>query len=128
VGDNQINDDKNAGTLLAILMAMTMQQYGTMCITQWSISRATLEAPTTGKCLCPITLTATMVIEIWGKHKKNNKTQLLSNYKPIGAAPQGHFFVGGGGGVWAKKFVTLRGLQISEKKEILRKPTVDIVS
>jgi hypothetical protein len=73
VGDNQINDDKNAGTLLAILMAMTMQRYGTMCITQWSISRATLEAPTTGKCLCPITLTATMVIEIWGKHKKTIK-------------------------------------------------------
>jgi hypothetical protein len=45
-------------------------------------------------------------------------------YKPIGAAPQGHFFVGGGGGVWAKKVVTLRGLRISEKKEILRKPTV----
>jgi hypothetical protein len=39
-----------------------------------------------------------------------------------------HFFVGGGGVVWAKKFVTLRGLRISEKKEILRKPTVDIVS
>ena len=36
----------------------------------------------------------------------------------------GHFFVGGGGGVWAKKFVMLRGLRISEKKEILRKPTV----
>ena len=46
------------------------------------------------------------------------------DYKPIGAAPRGHFFVGGGGGVWAKKVVTLRGLQISEKKEILRKPTV----
>jgi hypothetical protein len=45
-------------------------------------------------------------------------------YKPIGAAPRGHFFVGGGGGVWAKKFVTLCGLRISEKKEILRKPTV----
>jgi hypothetical protein len=44
-------------------------------------------------------------------------------YKPIGAAPGGHFFVGGGGGVWAKKFVMLRGLRISEKKEILRKPT-----
>jgi hypothetical protein len=43
---------------------------------------------------------------------------------PIGAAPQGHFFVGGGGGVWAKKFVMLCGLRISEKKEILRKPTV----
>ena len=37
--------------------------------------------------------------------------------KPIGAAPRGHFFVGGGGGVWAKKFVTLRGLRISEKKK-----------
>jgi len=36
----------------------------------------------------------------------------------------GAFFVEGGGGVWAKKVVTLRGLRISEKKEILRKPTV----
>jgi hypothetical protein len=36
------------------------------------------------------------------------------------AAPRGHFFVGGGGGVWAKKVVTLCGLRISEKKEILR--------
>ncbi len=34
------------------------------------------------------------------------------------------FFGGGEGGVWAKKGVTLRGLRISEKKEILRKPTV----
>jgi hypothetical protein len=40
----------------------------------------------------------------------------------------GAFFCWGGGGVWAKKFVTLRGLRISEKKEILRKPTLDIVS
>jgi hypothetical protein len=47
--------------------------------------------------------------------------------KPIGAAPGGHFFVGGGGGVWAKKFVMLRGLRISGKKEILRKPTVLLV-
>ena len=46
------------------------------------------------------------------------------DYKPIGAAPRGHFFVGGGGGVWAKKVVTLCGRRISEKKEILRKPTV----
>ena len=51
-----------------------------------------------------------------------SNTLYMSN-KPIGAAPQGHFFVGGGG-VWAKKVVTLRGLRISEKKEILRKPTV----
>ena len=43
--------------------------------------------------------------------------------KPIGAMPQRHF-LGGEGGVWAKKGVTLRGLRISEKKEILRKPTV----
>jgi hypothetical protein len=49
---------------------------------------------------------------------------IIRSYKPIGAAPQGHFFVVGGGGVWAKKVVTLRGLRISEKKEILRKPTV----
>ena len=34
------------------------------------------------------------------------------------------FFWGGEGGVWAKKGVMLRGLRISEKKEILRKPTV----
>ena len=45
-------------------------------------------------------------------------------YKPIGAAPRGLFFVGRGGGVLAKKFETLCGLRISEKKEILRKPTV----
>ena len=50
--------------------------------------------------------------------------RLFNIYKPIGAAPQGHFFVGGGGGVWAKKVVMLRRLWISEKKEILRKPTV----
>ncbi len=34
------------------------------------------------------------------------------------------FFLGGEGGVWAKKGVMFRGLRISEKKEILRKPTV----
>jgi hypothetical protein len=60
-------------------------------------------------------------------HRKN-KDPFFTTNKPIGAAPRGHFFVGGGGGVWAKKIVTLRGLRISEKKEILRKPTVDIVS
>jgi hypothetical protein len=50
---------------------------------------------------------------------------LLKINKPIGAAPRVHFFVGGGGGgVWAKKVVMLSGLRISEKKEILRKPTV----
>ncbi len=43
--------------------------------------------------------------------------KLLLPYKPIGAAPQGHFFVGGGGGVWTKKVVTLcGGLRISEKE------------
>jgi hypothetical protein len=59
-------------------------------------------------------------LAVLGVTKKEN----ISNYKPIGAAPRGHFFCGGGGGVWAKKVVTLRGLRISEKKEILRKPTV----
>ncbi len=49
---------------------------------------------------------------------------IFLDHKPIGAALRGHFFVGGGGGVWAKKLLTLRGLRISEKKEILRKPTV----
>jgi hypothetical protein len=57
-------------------------------------------------------------------HLKLMSTSTLHIYKPIGAAPRWHFFVGGGGGVWAKKFVTLHGLRISEKKEILRKPTV----
>jgi hypothetical protein len=33
-------------------------------------------------------------------------------------------FFGGEGGLLTKKGVTLRGLRISEKKEILRKPTV----
>jgi hypothetical protein len=61
-------------------------------------------------------------------HIYHFRKNLSFTYKPIGAAPQGHFFVGGGGGVWAKKFVTLHGLRISEKKEILRKPTLDIVS
>jgi len=37
--------------------------------------------PLSGECLCCITLTAAMVIEIGGKHKITNKTQLLaSNY------------------------------------------------
>jgi len=48
--------------------------------------------------------------------QKEDLKALLNTYKPIGAAPRWHFFVGGGGGVWAKKFVTLRGLRISEKK------------
>ena len=47
---------------------------------------------------------------------------MISINKPIGASPAGHFF---GGGVLAKKvYVMLRGLRISEKKEILRKVTV----
>jgi hypothetical protein len=57
---------------------------------------------------------------------ENKSTSYIcsSIYKPIGASLWVHFFVGGGGGVWAKKAVTLRGLRISEKKKILRKPTV----
>jgi hypothetical protein len=32
VGDNEIGDDKNEGKLLAILIAMAMQQYDAGCI------------------------------------------------------------------------------------------------
>jgi hypothetical protein len=49
-------------------------------------------------------------------------SNLLLN-KLIGATPQRHFF-GGEGGAWYEKGVTLRGLRISEKKEILCKLTV----
>ncbi len=44
----------------------------------------------------------------------------LISDKPIGAAPRGQF-VWGGSGRFGKKNVTLRGLRISQKKEILRK-------
>ncbi len=44
--------------------------------------------------------------------------------KPLGATPRWHLFLGGKGAFKQKKGVTLRGLRISEKKEILRKPTV----
>ena len=47
----------------------------------------------------------------------------IVHYKPIGATPQRHFFRGEGG-AWYEKGVTLRGLRISEKKEILSKLTV----
>ena len=47
----------------------------------------------------------------------DDRIRFLYMYKPIGAAPGGHFFVGGGGGVWAKKIVMLRGLRISGKKK-----------
>ena len=68
-------------------------------------------------------LLTTLVVE---SDQANDMTRFkcFLSYKPIGAAPQGHFFVGGGGDVWAKKVVTLCRLRISEKKEILRKPTV----
>ena len=36
-------------------------------------------------------------------------------------------FFGGEGGLLAKNSVTLRGLRISEKKEILRKPIVSVL-
>jgi len=44
----------------------------------------------------------------------------ISSYKPIGAALWGQF-LGGGSGRLVYKGVKLRGLRISEKKEILRK-------
>ena len=48
VGNNGIDDDKNAGKVLVILITMQMQQYDAGHITQWSTSRASLEA--TGCC------------------------------------------------------------------------------
>jgi hypothetical protein len=44
VGDNEIGDDKNEGKLLAISIAMQMRRYNAGHITQWSTSRASLEA------------------------------------------------------------------------------------
>jgi len=44
VGDNDIGDDKNAGKLTTISMAMVMQRYDAGSIAQWSTSRASLEA------------------------------------------------------------------------------------
>jgi hypothetical protein len=41
-----------------------------------------------------------------------------------GCAAEAFFFLGGKGAFWYKKGVTLRGLRISKKKEILRKLTV----
>ncbi len=40
---------------------------------------------------------------------------------------RGGIFFGGEGGLLAKKGVTLQGLRISEKKEILRKPIVSVL-
>ncbi len=48
VGDNESTATKHAGELLAISIAMAMQQYDTGLITRWSTSRASLEA--TGCC------------------------------------------------------------------------------
>ncbi len=44
MGDNDIGDNKNAGKLTTISMAMVMQRYDAGSIAQWSTSRASLEA------------------------------------------------------------------------------------
>ncbi len=44
VGVMDIKDDKNEGKLLAMFIAMQMQQYNVGRITQWSSSRASLDA------------------------------------------------------------------------------------
>ncbi len=44
VGNNESAITKNAGKLMAILIAMAMQRYNAGCITQWSTSGASLEA------------------------------------------------------------------------------------
>ncbi len=48
-GQQQTNQQwKNAPTFLAILMAMALRRYDTVCIAQWRRSRALVEA--TGRC------------------------------------------------------------------------------
>jgi len=44
VGNNESATTKNADKLLAISIALAMQQYDTRCIARWSTSRASLEA------------------------------------------------------------------------------------
>ena len=44
VGNNEIDETKNADKSLAISMAMAMQRYDARRITRWSTSRASLEA------------------------------------------------------------------------------------
>jgi hypothetical protein len=44
VGNNELAITKNAGKLLAILIAMQMQRYDPGWIDRWSTSRASLEA------------------------------------------------------------------------------------
>jgi hypothetical protein len=44
VGNNELAITKNAGELLAILIAMRMWRYDVGHITRWSTSRASLEA------------------------------------------------------------------------------------
>jgi len=43
-GQQQIDGYKNAGELMAVSIAMAMQRYDAGRITQWSTSRASLEA------------------------------------------------------------------------------------
>ncbi len=51
-------------------------------------------------------------------HHVNFLATILHLQANIGATPQRHF-LGGEGGAWYEKGVTLRGLRISKKKEIL---------
>ncbi len=43
-GQQQIDGNKNADKLMAILIAMAMQRYNMGCIAQWSTSKASFEA------------------------------------------------------------------------------------
>ena len=82
VGNNKSMTTKNAGKVLAILIAMWMRQYNTRRIARWSTYRATLEA--TGCChwvsACAAPAAA-MVDEFVEITHNTNKTQLLAgNY------------------------------------------------
>jgi len=82
VGNNKSMTTKNAGKVLAILIAMRMRQYNARRIARWSTYRATLEA--TGCChwvsACAAPAAA-MVDEFVEITHNTNKTQLLAgNY------------------------------------------------
>jgi hypothetical protein len=76
----------NAGKLLAILMAMRMQQYdaGHQGFT-WSHWMLLL-----GKHLCRIAPAAANVIDFGRKHKNTNKTQLLVSWLTVDQSQKSH--------------------------------------
>ncbi len=78
IGDNGTHDNKIAGKLLVVLMAMAMQQYNAMRIAQWSTSRATLEAT---RC-CHWASACTVSVNYFDcKHNNTIKTLTKHNFQ-----------------------------------------------